>query len=215
MTAQALIVVDMQNDFLPGGTLAVKEGNRIIPLINTLVTLPFDVIVATKDWHPSNHGSFAANQGKLVGETIYLNGIKQILWPVHCVQGTSGAEFTPELDTSHFHKIFYKGVDPKIDSYSCFFDNGHQQTTGLDAYLRSKNVGTIYFAGVATDYCVKYSVFDAVQLGFETYVITDVCRGVDVHADDCRHALEEIKAAQARTITSDELIAQFKSSQVS
>ncbi|MFA6914877.1 MAG: bifunctional nicotinamidase/pyrazinamidase [Parachlamydiales bacterium] len=214
MGANALIVVDVQNDFLPGGTLAINEGHRIIPGINQLVTLPFNVIVATKDWHPPNHGSFAANQGKLVGETIYLNGIKQILWPTHCVQGTKGAEFAPELDAAHFHKVFYKGVDPKIDSYSCFFDNGHKQTTGLGDYLKSKNVTKVYFAGLATDYCVKYSVFDAVQLGFEAYIVNDVCCGIDVHADDCSHALEEMRQAGARVINSLELKAMFASNLV-
>lgn len=205
MDASALVVVDVQNDFLPGGTLAIHDGHRIIPGINQLVTLPFDVIVATKDWHPPNHGSFAANQGKLVGETINLSGIKQILWPTHCVQGTRGAEFAPELDASHFHKVFYKGVDSKTDSYSCFFDNGHLQTTGLDAYLKSKGVHRIYFAGLATDYCVKYSVLDAIKLGFEPYIITDVCCGIDIHADDCQQALQEMKNAGAKIIRSEDI----------
>ncbi len=205
MPVQALVIVDVQNDFLPGGALAVQEGNQIIPRINELVKLPFDVIVATKDWHPANHGSFASNQGKLVGEVIMLNGIQQILWPAHCVQGSYGSELSHDLDTSHFEKIFYKGVDQGIDSYSCFFDNGHRQSTGMEDYMKKKHVNKVYIAGLATDYCVKYSVFDALQLGFDTYVIEDVCRGVDIQANDCRLAIEEMKKGGAHIIKSDEL----------
>lgn len=196
----ALIVVDIQNDFLPGGALAIPDGDAIIPKINELFTLPFDLIVATKDWHPANHSSFAVNQGKLVGEVIFLDGIQQILWPVHCVQGTSGAEFSPLLKTSAIQHVFYKGVDPNIDSYSCFFDNGHHHSTGLADYLRDHQIKKVFFAGLATDYCVLYSVHDALKLGFETYVIIDVCRGVDVHADDCKKALAEMEQAGATLI---------------
>lgn len=203
MAAQALIVVDMQNDFLPGGALAIQGGHHIIPRINQLLTLPFKHIIATKDWHPPNHGSFASNQGKLVGEVVTLNGIKQILWPIHCVQGSRGSEFGPGLDTTKFEKIIYKGIDPTVDTYSCFFDNGHTQTTGLDQYLKERNIDTLYLVGVATDYCVKYSVLDALSLGYKTNVIVDACRGVDVHADDCRHALEEMQKAGAHLVTSD------------
>ncbi len=204
--AKALIVVDMQNDFLPGGALAIQGGHNIVPKINQLFSLPFDVIVATKDWHPANHGSFATNQGKLVGEVINLNGIRQILWPVHCVQGSHGAEFAPGLDTARFEEIFYKGVDPEIDSYSCFFDNGHRQKTGLDEYLKKKKIDAIYLVGLATDYCVKYSALDSLSLGFKTNIIVDACRGVDVHADDCRHALDELQKAGATLVTSDMLL---------
>lgn len=206
MSIRALIIVDVQNDFLPRGALAIEGGDEIIPRINELVRLPFDVILASVDWHPSNHVSFASNHGKLVGEIILLNGIKQILWPVHCVQGTHGSEFAPGLDTTHFQKKFYKGIDPGIDSYSCFFDNGHKHSTGLGEYLKIKNVDTIYLAGLATDYCVKYSAQDAIKLGFKTYVIVDVCKGVDAHADDCRHALEEMKKEGVMLIHSNDLL---------
>lgn len=202
----ALIIVDVQNDFLPGGALAIREGDVIIPRINALMKLPFTSIVATKDWHPVNHGSFAANQGKLVGEVITLHGISQILWPIHCVQDTPGSEFAPELDTTLFEKIFYKGVDPSIDSYSCFFDNGHLQSTGLAEYLRNKGIQRLYFAGLATDYCVKYSVFDALSLGFTPYILTDVCRGVDAHDDGCLQDLQEMEKKGAHLIPSDELL---------
>lgn len=190
----ALIIVDVQNDFLPGGALEINGGDEVISRINRLLALPFDTIVATKDWHPADHASFAVNQGKLVGEEIVLDGIPQILWPVHCVEKTFGAEFSADLDTTHFDKIFYKGVNPSVDSYSCFFDNGHIQSTGLDNYLKDKGIHTVFFAGLATDYCVKYSVHDALTLGFEVYVISDACKGVGGACTATLAALEQLGA---------------------
>lgn len=192
---KALILVDIQNDFLPGGALAVPEGNAIIPLVNTLA-IRFPLIVATQDWHPRDHGSFAANHpGKKVGDIVDLNGLPQILWPVHCVQGTPGAAFTPELDTTRIQKVFQKGADPRVDSYSGFFDNGRRHATGLGEYLKGENVDAAYLAGLATDYCVKFTALDALQLGFETYLIEDACRGVNLKPGDVENAVEEMRAA--------------------
>lgn len=207
---KALIVVDVQNDFIPGGNLAVKEGDEIIPLINELVQHPFDIIVATQDWHPQNHGSFAVNHKKQPGEVVQLAGIRQILWPVHCVQDTFGAEFAQGWDTSKIHKVFHKGTDQNIDSYSTFFDNGHRKSTGLESYLHNYKITDIYIAGLATDYCVKYSVLDAIKLGFNTYVIVDACRGVNLHPTDSEHALNEMRALGAHLITTEDVKKRFR-----
>ncbi len=189
----ALILVDLQNDFMPGGALAVKAGLEVLPAIHRLTELPFEVIVATKDWHPENHGSFAETHGKEPGEVIDLDGISQILWPTHCVQNTLGAEFYKGWDSSNVEKVFYKGSDPMIDSYSTFFDNGNRKSTGLADYLKEKGIKTVYIAGLATDYCVKYSVLDAVRLGFETHVIPEGCRGVNLRSGDEGIAYEEMR----------------------
>ncbi|MCB0847700.1 MAG: bifunctional nicotinamidase/pyrazinamidase, partial [Bacteroidetes bacterium] len=174
---KALIIVDIQNDFLPGGALAVNEGDQIIPLVNSIQN-QFDLIVATQDWHPANHGSFAANhQEKTPGEVIDLYGLTQVLWPVHCVQNSPGAEFASDLDMKEVAKIFHKGTDPNIDSYSGFFDNGRKKKTGLGDFLQSEGVTHVYVVGLATDYCVKYTALDAASLGFQTTVIKDACRG--------------------------------------
>jgi nicotinamidase/pyrazinamidase len=187
---KALLLMDLQNDFLPDGALAVQRGDEILPLINEIIHYPFDLIVATKDWHPADHGSFANNhEGKKIGEHINLGGLDQILWPAHCVQGTKGSEFGPNWDFTVVDKIVYKGTDPLIDSYSAFFDNGHRKTTGLEYYLREKGINEIFIAGLATDYCVKYSVLDALQLGFRPYVIVDACRGIDLSPGDVERAL--------------------------
>jgi len=154
---KALILVDIQQDFLPGGSLAVKKGNEILPVVNSLLDRRFDLVVATQDWHPADHGSFAANQGKKVGEVIDLYGISQILWPIHCVQNTPGADFSPLLRLDKIDKVFHKGTDPTIDSYSTFFDNCHKRSTGLETYLRENGIQRVYIVGLATDYCVKYS----------------------------------------------------------
>lgn len=198
MTVKALIVVDVQNDFVPGGSLGVPEGDLIIPLINELVHYPFDLIIATNDWHPQEHGSFATNhQGKKPGDHIQLGGLDQILWPPHCVQATWGAEFAPGWDTTQIDKIIYKGTDPLIDSYSIFYDNGHRKTTGLEIYLREKGVHEIYLAGLTTEYCIAYSVLDALQLGFRPYVILDACRGVNLQTGDTQKAIQKMEKAGA------------------
>ena len=202
----ALILVDIQNDFVPGGALPVPEGDQILPLVNTLQPR-FDLVVATQDWHPANHGSFAANHtGRNPGELIDLNGLTQILWPVHCVQKSPGAEFVAGLDRTRWDRVFVKGTDTQVDSYSGFFDNGHRQATGLGAYLRAKNVTDVYVAGLATDYCVKFTVLDALKLGFKTHLIVDACRGVELAPGDVRKAIDEMKAAGAHIIQAADLL---------
>jgi nicotinamidase/pyrazinamidase len=202
----ALVLVDIQNDFLPGGALPVPRGDEVIAPANRLQT-HFERVVATQDWHPPDHGSFAANhRGKKPGDIIDLHGIPQILWPVHCVQGTRGAHFAPELRTERIERVFRKGVDVNIDSYSGFFDNGHRRSTGLGEYLKQVGVAEIYIAGLATDYCVKFSALDARWLGFRTYVIEDVCRGIDLRAGDIARALHKMRQAGATIISSREIL---------
>lgn len=194
---KALLIVDVQNDFLPGGSLAVKGGDQVIPLINALLERDFPLIVASKDWHPEDHGSFAKTHGKEVGEHINLNGVDQILWPVHCVQNHVGAEFPLALHCHKIQKIFLKGTEQEIDSYSAFFDNGHIKATGLGSYLKSKSVTDLYVAGLATDYCVKFTVLDALQFGFKTFVVIDACRAVNLHEGDDWAAIKEMERAGA------------------
>jgi nicotinamidase/pyrazinamidase len=201
----ALIIVDLQNDFLPGGALPVPHGDEVIPVANELQR-HFDLVVATQDWHPPDHGSFAANhKGKKPGDRIILDGIEQILWPVHCVQNTHGAEFAPAFDTSRIAHVFHKGIDPKIDSYSTFFDNAHRRETGLAVYLKKRSIKDIYLVGLALDYCVKYSTLDASQLGLNTHVIVDGCRGIELKPGDIDRALEEMKRAGAVLLQSSDL----------
>ncbi|MEM6264659.1 MAG: bifunctional nicotinamidase/pyrazinamidase [Bacteroidota bacterium] len=192
---EALIIVDVQNDFVPGGALAVPEGDQVVDLINEL-SEKFDLVVATQDWHPADHGSFAANnEGTAPGQVIELNGLPQVLWPVHCVQGSGGAEFVKSLNLDSVARIFQKGTDSGIDSYSGFFDNGHLKATGLGDYLQEKGVKTVYVTGLATDYCVKFTALDAQKLGFTTFVITDACRAVNLSPEDESKALTEMEAA--------------------
>ena len=201
----ALILVDLQNDFMPGGALPTKDGFAILSAVNKLVELPFDLIVATQDWHPPNHESFAATHRRQPGETIKLDAVSQILWPIHCVQNTYGAAFVTGWDTSKINTIIHKGTNPKIDSYSTFFDNAHLRSTGLYEHLKENKIHTIYLAGVATEYCVKYSSLDAVNLGFKVYVVTDACKGVNFHEDDVKEGLLVMQAAGVHLITSAEL----------
>lgn len=205
---KAFIIVDLQNDFLPGGSLAVKNGNEIIPIIDKLLLAPFDLKIASKDWHPEDHGSFAPNHGKNPGEHITLNGIDQILWPVHCVQGTRGADFGPDWDVRQVQKIIYKGTEKDIDSYSTFFDNEHLKATGLHELLKAKHIKDVYLAGLTTDYCVKYSALDAKQLGFNVFVIEDACRGVNLEPDDTKKALEDMHSAGIHILNSKDILNQ-------
>jgi nicotinamidase/pyrazinamidase len=201
----ALILVDLQNDFLPGGALAVPHGDEVIAVADELQRR-FGLVVATKDWHPRDHGSFAANHpGKKPGDRIILDGIEQILWPVHCVQDTPGADFAPSFDTSRIAHVFHKGTERNIDSYSTFFDNAHRRHTGLAHYLKERSIKEIYLMGLALDYCVKYSVLDARQLGLTTYVILDGCRGIELEPGDIGRALDEMKRAGAILIKSSEV----------
>lgn len=202
----ALILIDLQNDFMPGGTLAVPHGNEVIPLANQLQSY-FSTIIATQDWHPANHKSFAVNHPhRKPGETIELSGLLQILWPTHCVQNTKGAELVSSLEQSRINEIITKGSNPTIDSYSGFFDNGHKQATKLESYLRQRNIDTVYLCGVATDYCVKFTALDACQLGFKTYVIEDACRGVNLQPNDSKAALIAMQQAGATIINSLQIV---------
>ena len=176
----ALIVIDVQNDFCPGGALEVPDGDAVVEKINRLADI-FQVKVFTQDWHPSDHASFAANHaGKQAFDTIDLTYGTQVLWPSHCVQGTQGAEFHAELETSKADVIVRKGFRAEIDSYSAFFENDRETPTGLEGYLRSRGVEKIFCAGLATDFCVRYSAVDAARLGFEVALIEDACRAIDL-----------------------------------
>jgi nicotinamidase/pyrazinamidase len=198
----ALLVVDIQNDFLPGGALGVPDGDKVIPVVNRLMDC-FALVLATQDWHPPNHGSFAANHpNRRPGEMIDLHGLMQVLWPVHCVQGAPGADFSAQLRTERFRKVFQKGIDPEIDSYSGFFDNGRKRSTGLVEYLREQEVSEIFICGLATDYCVKFSALDSIGSGFRTRIIEDACRGVDLNPGDSAAAIAEIRKAGAAIVES-------------
>ena len=175
----ALIIVDIQNDFVPGGALAVPAGDEIIPLVNDLQK-SFNFVVATQDWHPENHKSFASSHPeKKVFDQIVLHGLDQILWPDHCIQGTWGAELHRGLSLKKVEAIFRKGMDPDIDSYSGFYDNGYKKSTGLAGYLRERKVTKVYICGLASDYCVFYTAKDAIKENFETYIIEDATRPIN------------------------------------
>ncbi len=175
---KALLLIDIQVDFLPGGALEVTNGNAIIPICNQLQP-HFDLVVATQDWHPPGHKSFASSHpGKKVFETIDLNGVQQVLWPDHCVQETGGAAFSSTLQTAKIETIFRKGTNPEIDSYSGFYDNGHLKATGLSHYLKGKQITQVYIAGLAADFCVYFTAKDALAEGFETYIIEDATRAI-------------------------------------
>jgi nicotinamidase/pyrazinamidase len=206
MAKNALIMVDIQNDFCTGGSLEVPAGESIIPLVNQLQA-HFDLIVATQDWHPKEHMSFASNHPHhQAGDRVIVEGIPQVLWPVHCVQNTKGAEFYPTLNTQKIAKIFQKGIDKNIDSYSAFFDNAHLRPTGLGDYLRDQNVKEVYIVGLATDYCVKYSALDAAQLKFQVNLIADACRGIDLKPGDVAQSLDEMRQAGVKIVHSQDLL---------
>ncbi|NGX51493.1 MAG: Streptothricin hydrolase [Chlamydiae bacterium] len=179
---RALLIVDLQNDFMPGGALGVKEGDQIIPLINRLIE-KFSLVIATQDWHPEGHVSF------------------EELWPIHCVEGSHGAQFVQELNQRGIHHIIHKGTEKAIDSYSAFFDNDGMHSTGLDKLLKEKGVEKLYIAGLATDYCVLYSAVDALKLGYQVAVIRDACRPVY----DEKEPLRSMEEAGAEIITTIDL----------
>ncbi|MFZ2642107.1 MAG: bifunctional nicotinamidase/pyrazinamidase [Verrucomicrobiia bacterium] len=204
----ALIVVDIQNDFLPGGALAVPGGDAVIPVVNRLQPA-FPLVVATQDWHPANHSSFAASHaGKKVFEQIELNGLAQTLWPVHCVQHTPGAELAGTLSRDRIARVFPKGTDAGIDSYSGFFDNGHRKSTGLGEWLKAQGVAEVFVCGLATDYCVKFTALDAAEMGFKTHLIEDASRGVNLCPGDMEKAIEEAKRAGIAVVQSTHLLKQ-------
>ncbi len=203
----ALVLIDLQYDFMPGGALAVPLGDEVVPVANRLIRL-FELVVASRDWHPRNHVSFAANHpGCEPGQTIEVGGLRQVLWPVHCVQNTHGANLHGDLDHDRITRVFDKGVNPDVDSYSCFFDNARRGSTGMDAFLRERGVRRLCLLGLATDYCVRFSALDAASLGFETVLIEDGCRGVELNAGDVAGAIESMRAAGVRICNSHAVLA--------
>lgn len=206
---QALIIVDLQPDFLPGGPLGVSDGDAVIPLVLELMSR-FEIVVATQDWHPADHGSFAVHHaGRSPGELIELHGLEQVLWPVHCVQDTPGAQLVPQLRAreAELAAVFRKGMDKTIDSYSGFFDNGKRQDTGLAAWLEAQGVGAVVVCGLALDYCVKFTALDALAHGLETTLVHDATRAVNLAPEDGDEALAELRAGGATILTSAEFFA--------
>jgi len=200
---KALLLIDIQNDFVPGGALAVAEGDAILPLVNALQPR-FELVVATQDWHPAGHGSFASSHpGHELFQQIDLHGLPQTLWPDHCVQATPGAELHPALDQYRIEAVFRKGTNPAIDSYSGFFDNGHRKATGLTEYLRGRGVTQVYLAGLAADYCVYFSAKDALAQGFGVYFIEDATRAIS--ADGYAQARADLLAHGARFVAAAEV----------
>ncbi len=201
----ALVLVDIQNDFMPFGSLPVPDGDEVVEVANALARV-FEIVVATQDWHPADHASFASNhEGRVSGETIELDGITQVLWPDHCVQNTPGASFHSGLDVAAIDLVVRKGSDRAIDSYSGFFDNGHLRDTGLAEALRSLGVDDVTLVGLATDYCVKYTALDARALGFRVSVVADGVRAVDLRPGDGAAAIDEMRSAGCRIVSAKDL----------
>ena len=202
---RALLLVDLQNDFMPFGALPVAGGDAVVPVANALIPR-FSLVVASQDWHPADHGSFAsAHPGTLPGDVVDLCGVSQVLWPDHCVQDMPGASFHSGLDIGGVDHVVRKGADPAVDSYSAFFDNDRRRDTGLAAYLEERGAEELVIMGLATDYCVRATVLDACGLGFGVTVIEDGCRGVDVTPGDSERAFAEMRSAGARVIRAAEL----------
>ena len=189
---KALVIIDVQNDFLINGSLAVPDGNDVIEPINEILK-DYVLVVATKDWHPLDHVSFFSNhQGKKIGDVVKVNNLEQILWPVHCVQESRGSDFPTTLNIKEINKIIYKGTNSKIDSYSGFHDNGKIRSTGLSDYLKAKNVTSIDYVGLVTEYCVKFTVFDSIDEGFKTRVILNGIKGINL--EESNKALKEMRS---------------------
>jgi nicotinamidase/pyrazinamidase len=204
---RALVLVDLQYDFCPGGALAVPAGDETIAVARRLMP-HFETVVATQDWHPPDHGSFAASHpGAVAGQVIDLGGSPQVLWPVHCVQGTRGADLHAGIDAQRLAAVFHKGTDREIDSYSGFFDNGHRRATGLGDWLTARGARELYVLGLATDYCVKATVLDARRAGYEVWLVEDGCRAVELAPGDGERAIAEMRAAGATVIESGAITA--------
>lgn len=200
---KTLIIVDAQNDFMPGGALEVRDGDRIVPVINKIIP-EFELVVATQDWHPAEHKSFAINHpNRKEFEVIDLNGIEQKLWPPHCIQGTPGAEFHPQLQLNAVEAIFRSAMEIEVDSYSGFYDNAHLKSTGLAGFLREKGADDLYFCGLAADICVYYTIKDALAEGFKATLIEDAT--VPLIPEDYEKARKDILARGGQIITSEEL----------
>jgi len=204
---RALIIVDVQNDFCPGGSLAVDNGDSIIPVINQLRNqVNWDLIVLTQDYHPSDHVSFASNnKGATLFSTVKLeDGLDQVMWPNHCVQGTTGADFHPSLTVDDGNDVIVtKGTNPKVDSYSGFFDNEKKQKTELDSVLKQENITDVYVTGLALDYCVKYTALDAVPLGYQTFLVADASKGLSEQGE--QEAIEQLKNAGVQIVQSSDI----------
>lgn len=204
MPYPALILVDIQNDFCPGGALEVPKGDEVVPVANKVGDIFREkeyLVVATQDWHPSDHGSFAVVQGVDPFTMGELSGAPQMLWPTHCVENTEGAKFHPDLDVVPV--VFCKGMDKTVDSYSGFCDNGGKNETQLKRYLKEHETDTVFVCGLATEYCVKFTVMDAVKRGFKVYLVKDACRGLS--DEDVEAALTEMREAGVGIITSDDV----------
>jgi nicotinamidase/pyrazinamidase len=201
----ALIVVDLQNDFCAGGALGVPGGEEIVGVVNALSSR-FERVVLTQDWHPKGHVSFASSwPGRRAYDSLEADGIAQVLWPDHCVQGSHGADFRSGLETDRASLILRKGFRARLDSYSCFFENDRTTSTGLDGWLRSAGISELYFSGLATDYCVLYSVLDALRLGFSACVVEDAVRGVDFPPGAAARAISSMRGAGAKFVKSEAL----------
>jgi nicotinamidase/pyrazinamidase len=199
-----LVVIDVQNDFCPDGALAVGDGDAVVPIINQLMN-QFQQTVATQDWHPKDHASFAANhKGAEPFSTIKLAYGDQTLWPVHCLQGTDGAEFHRDLDSRKFELVVRKGFRPDIDSYSAFFENDRKTSTGLAGYLKDRGIKRAFFAGLATDYCVAYSALDCMASGIEASVILDACRAIDLDGSLAK-MIAEMRARGVKVVVGEAL----------
>jgi nicotinamidase/pyrazinamidase len=199
---RALVIVDVQNDFCPGGALEVPGGDKVVPVINQQIE-KFDNIIQTQDWHPKGHWSFASSyEGKKPFETTSLNYGEQVLWPDHCVQGEKGSEFHPGLNTTPTQLVIRKGFREHIDSYSAFYENDFKTKTGLTGYLRDRDIDTLYVTGLATDFCVKWSVIDGLKEGFQVYVIEDAIRGIDIDGS-VQQALDEMKKEGAKFVKAE------------
>lgn len=197
---KTLIIIDPQNDFMPGGSLAVPNADEIIPVINKIQE-KFDLIIVSQDWHPKGHASFASShKGKKEFETIDLNGNPQVMWPDHCVQNTEGARFHKDLKTAKIEAIFRKGTNPEIDSYSAFYDNQHLKSTGLSGYLKEKKARDLYFCGLAADICVYFTAKDALQEGFKATIIEDASRALN--NEDFEKVKTELKDMGGKIINS-------------
>jgi nicotinamidase/pyrazinamidase len=199
---RALILVDLQKDFAPGGVMAVPQGDLIVPLANQLQNR-FTLVVATQEWHPASHSTFAMNhRGRSPGDVVTIKGRKQKLLRPHCVQHTEGAKLLPNLQLARVNRIFHLGADPEIDSYSAFFDNDHVRSTGLAQYLKLKKVKEVYVLGLATETCVKSTALDARALGFKTFLIADACRGLNLKPTDVPEVIEEMKKVGVKIVHS-------------
>lgn len=202
---KALLIVDVQNDFCPGGALAVPDGDTIVPVINSL-SEHFDSVIQTQDWHPADHHSFASShKGKEPYDTIELEYGTQVLWPDHCVQGTTGADFHPNLNTHKTQVIIRKGFRKSIDSYSTFFENDQSTETGLNGYLKQRGIKELYTVGLATDFCIKWSILDGISEGFTMNIVMDAVKGIDLNGS-LDKAWQEMKEKGVNITSSKELL---------